>query len=169
MSCLTATAAHAQQLSASDFARAATKTGNGWWSPERNASTLVAPYLQLTMSKKSRFAFSEMVRNSTTEQSNYFLSEETARPTANHDGLGLKLATQNPEVSPLVEGELLSTRSFISILAARYVMWESSLAATRSLMNVNGTSVYPLVQINYDQWQLPIGLYAPPLRGSDAR
>ena len=166
--CLTASVVHAQQFSSNDFAPAATQ-GNGWWSPEREASTVVVPHLQVGMSKLAGFAISEPVRNSTIEQSDYLPSEETDRPIVNPRNFEFELERQSSEVSPSIEGDLLSTRSFLSILEAKYGMWESSLADTRSLMNVNGISVFPLVQIDYAQWRLPIGLYAPPLRGSDSR
>ncbi|MEA2649241.1 MAG: hypothetical protein QOG61_1676 [Candidatus Binataceae bacterium] len=56
-----------------------------------------------------------------------------------------------------------------SLLQAGYAMWESSLADSRSLINVNGVSVYPLFQINYAGWHLPITLYISSLRYSDAQ
>jgi hypothetical protein len=167
--CLTATAVQAQQFSIDDFAPIAAKTGNGWWSPERTASTVLAPHLQLMISTPARFALSEPVRNSTTQQRNYLADERTDNPMVSLGSFGLADGAGSPEVSPLVEGELLAPRSFFSVLVAKYAMWESSLADTRSLVNVNGMQVYPLVQIDYAQWRLPIALYAPPLRGSNSR
>jgi hypothetical protein len=159
--CLTAAAAHARQFSPNDFAPGETKNVNGWWSPERAASTVVAPHLQLNMSKLTRFAISEPPHPSTTELRNYSI--------VNRDGFELMPDTRSPQVSSLAEADLLSPRSFISLLQGKYVRWEVSLADTRSLISVNGLLVYPLVQIDYAQGRLPISLYIPPLRGSEAR
>jgi hypothetical protein len=63
----------------------------------------------------------------------------------------------------------LPPASFLGLLQAKYTMWESSLADSGSLTNVNGVSVYPLLQINYEGWRLPVTLYISSLRGSGAR
>ena len=158
--CLTAAAAYAQQFSANDFAPATAKPANGWWSPERTAFAVVAPHLQINMSQLTRFENSAAMRPSATQPNNY--------PDVNP--AGFELSTYEPGIpsSSFAEGELLSPESFLSLIGAKYVKWESSLADTRSLTSVNGVAVYPLIQIDYAHWHLPVSLYAPPLRGSNA-
>jgi hypothetical protein len=168
--CLTATAAaYAQQLSANDFASSATRTANSWWSPQPTAATVVAPHLQLNIAKLSRLEISEPLQPSTTELKSYRPIEDTNNPIENPGVFELSLYTPSTDFNSLAEGESLSPRSFLSLLEAKYVMWESDLAETRSLTSVNKVSVYPLVQIDYGQWHLPISLYTPPLRGSNER
>ena len=82
---------------------------------------------------------------------------------------GLTLGARVAKPSLLADPALLPAGSYLSFLQAKYVMWESSLADSRSLINVNGVSVYPLLQINYAGWHLPVTLYISSLRGSDAQ
>jgi len=167
--CLTAAVGHAQQLSVDDFAPTSAKIGNGWWSPERTAATVVVPRLQLSMSKLTHFETTEPLRPSTTAPSNYRPTKYTNNYTVNPRGFELSVDGRSAQFISLAEAELLSSRSFLSLLEANYRSWESRLADTRSLTNVNGVFVYPLVQIDYADWRLPISLYIPPLRGSDTR
>jgi hypothetical protein len=154
--CLPAVAAQAQQLSVTDFAPKAAPTARGWWSLERTASTAVAPHLQLA----NRFETSPPVRPTTQPNGSSIVTPS---------GVELGLDTRSPEFSSFAEGQLQSSRLFLAVLEAKCAQWESSLADNRSLAKVNGESVYPLVQIDYAQARLPITLYIPPLRGSDAR
>jgi hypothetical protein len=92
------------------------------------------------------------------------------------DGSILSLQYFEPALSPrvaaprlLVAPVSLSPRSILSLLQTKYENWETSLADSRSLTHVNGVSVYPLYEISYAGRHLPVTLYIPPLRGSDAR
>jgi hypothetical protein len=158
---LTATSAHAQQFSIDDFAPVATTTATGLWCPKQTGSTSVAPHLELSMAKLTRFEVAEPLRPSTIEPNNHTM--------ANNGGFELGVGPQGGKSISLAEDELLPPRSFLSIPTVKYSTWESSLADTRSLTNANGLLVYPLLQIDYAQSHLPISLYIPPLCGSDAR
>ena len=158
--CVTVAAGHAQQITGSDFAPVV-KTATGWWTPQRTATTVVAPYLQLNMSKLSRFEISEPLRSSTSQANNY--------SNVNQGGFELERDRPSRQISSLEEAALLTPRSFLFLMEAKYITWESSLADTRSLTTVNGVLVYPLAQVDYAQWHLPISLYIPSLRGSDTR
>ena len=79
------------------------------------------------------------------------------------------IAARDARPSLLADRVLLPPGSFPSLLQTKYVTWESSLADSRSLVDVNGVSVYPLLQINYAGWHLPVTLYISSRRGSDAR
>jgi hypothetical protein len=155
---LPAVAAQAQQFSATDFTPKVFHTTTGWWHPDRTGSTAVAPHLQVGISKLNRFEASETVLQPKLERTGYSI--------ATPSDFEVKPDTPTQEFSYLAEAELLPSPSF---LEAKYLKWESSLADSRSPTNVHGVLVYPLVQINYAQGSLPISLYLPPLRGSDAR
>jgi hypothetical protein len=157
---LTTTSAHAQQLTIEDFAPVATKTA-GWWSPVQTGSTLVVPHLELNMAKLTRFEVVKRLRSSTIEPNIYAV--------ANTGGFELEVGPQGGKSMSLAGEELLPARSLLSILTVNYARWESSLADTHSLTNANGLLVYPLLQIDYAQLHMPISLYIPPLRCSDAR
>jgi len=68
-----------------------------------------------------------------------------------------------------VDSQLLFPESLLSVLQSKYAAWESRLEDSERPIAVNGRLVYPLLQVNYAGWRLPISLYTPPLRGSDAR
>lgn len=167
--CLATSVALAQQLSASDFAPEATTTASGWWSPERTALTVLAPGRQVSVPKLISLEVSEPPSFSTPQPDDGRPAEYVNGPSVNPGGFEFSLVTRSPEFSSLAEVELLSSRSLLSRLQAEYATWESSLADTRSPTSVNGWSVYPLVQVNYADWHLPISLYIPSLRGSDVR
>ena len=59
--------------------------------------------------------------------------------------------------------------SILGLIDAKYTNWEWSLSETRPVSIGRGLSVYPLAQVEYAGVQLPIVLYIPPLRGTDAR
>ena len=167
--CLTTSMALAQQFSASDFAPAAITRASGWWSPQRTALTVLAPDRQLSVSKLTSLELSEPPYFSTPQPDDGRPAEYVNGPSVNPGGFEFTLVTGSPEFSSLAEVELLPSRSLLSRLQAEYATWESSLADTRPLTSVNGWSVYPLVQVNYANWHLPISLYIPSLRGSDVR
>jgi hypothetical protein len=165
--CLTSAAAHAQQISADDFAPTVTKTPNQWWSPDRTASTVVAPDLHIGISKLNGLEISGQLPPSTIDPKTYSTAY-TNSPIASPRAFELDLYSSSRDLN-LVEGESMTPRSFLSVVEAKYMIWESGLGDTRSLTSVRGMAVYPLVEINYAEWHLPIGLYIPPLRGSDVR
>ena len=68
----------------------------------------------------------------------------------------------------VTENDVLFPESFLSVLHSKYTAWEMRLEGSGVRTNVNGRLVYPLMQINYAKFRLPITLYIPPLRGSDA-
>jgi hypothetical protein len=60
--------------------------------------------------------------------------------------------------SPLTDGISLAPPSSFAFLQSPYSTWESSLANSRSLTEVNGASVHPLLRVNRAGWQLPVTL-----------
>jgi hypothetical protein len=58
--------------------------------------------------------------------------------------------------------------SFLYSLQVSYMQWESRLADTVSPISHRGMLVYPFLEISVTGGHLPISMYIPPLRGSDA-
>jgi hypothetical protein len=111
---------------------------NGWWSSV-TAESATAPQLPIRIAELAHFEASS----------------------------GLTLGTRVAKPSLLADPASLPPGSFLSLMQAKYAMWESSLADSRSLINVNGVPVYPLLRINYAGWHLPVTLYISSLRDNE--
>jgi hypothetical protein len=59
--------------------------------------------------------------------------------------------------------------SFLSFVQTEYLLRESRLGDSQSLTSVSAISAYPLLQINYAGWNLPVTLYNPSSKASEAR
>ena len=163
--CFVTVAAHAQQGASSSLSATA-KTSGGWWSPDRNESTLVVPRLNLGMAKLVRFETAEGLQTST-RQGTYPITEYENRWS--HAGFEFTQYARGPEFSTLANAEPLPSGSFFSFGNAKYLAWETAVSDSRSLTDVNGVLVYPLMEIHYAHWHLPIAMYISPLRGSASR
>lgn len=158
-----ATTAQAQELLAHNPAPASTKAGTGWWSPDTDSAA--APHLLLSMAEVGHFRGSDLSR---TQSSRY-----RSAPGTDYSIVELGNFALSPKMptnfSSLTYGDLPPSDSLFAFVQAKYLLWESSLADSRPLTYVNGVSVYSLLQISYKDSHLPINLYVPPLRGSNAR
>jgi len=159
--------AQAQELFIHAPAQSAATTPDGWWSPE-TASFAAAPHLLLSMADVGHFQGSGSLRTSTAQSSNYRVTFPMNYSIVNLGDFGLAPEARAAESRSLAYGDLLPPDSLFSLVQSKYTLWESSLADSRSLTNVNGVSVYPLVEVTYADWHLPIILYVPP-RDSEAR
>jgi hypothetical protein len=161
-----AATAQAQELLGHKGAAGWTKTATGWWSPDTDSAA--APHLLLSMAEVGHFRGSDLPRTSTAQSGRY---PSTAGTDYSIVDLGnFALAPKTPtDFSSLAYGDLPPSDSLFSFVQTKYLMWESSLADSRPLTYVNGVSVYSLLQVSYEDSHLPISLYVPPLRGSDAR
>jgi len=160
----TCSLANAQELAASTSN--ATGPASGWWSPVRAVSA-TAPQLQkcpFSMAELNPFKASDSFRTFRPQRTTYSVTEPMDGQIASLQHIGVGVA----KPSLLADRVSLPPESFLSLLQAKYAIWESSLADSRSLVDVNGVSVYPLLQINYAGWHLPVTLYISSLRGSDA-
>jgi hypothetical protein len=157
---LVATIANAQELPAATASAAA--PASGWWSPAK-AESATAPQLQISMAELVPFQASDSFRTFRPQRTNYRATESMDGQIASLQYIGAGVAR------PSLLADLVSLPPALSLLQAKYATWESSLADSRSLVDVNGVSVYPLLQINYAGWHLPVALYLSSLRGSDAR
>jgi hypothetical protein len=160
---LVATTANARELPAST-SNAAILPSEGW--PPVTLESATAPQLPIRIVELAPFEASRSFRTSPAQPTTYRLTESMDDRIDSWSTLGARVA----KPSLLADPASLPPEAFLSLLQARYAMWESSLADSRSLINVNGVSVYPLLQINYAGWHLPpVTLYISSLRGSDAQ
>jgi hypothetical protein len=159
---LVAATANAQELAASTSKAA--RPASGWWSPIR-AKSAAAPQLQISMGQLIPIETSDSFRTLPAQRTTYRVTEPMDGQIASLQ----YIAARDARPSLLADRVSLPPGSFPSLLQAKYAIWESSLAESRSLVDVNGVSVYPLLQINYAGWHLPVTLYISSLRGSDAR
>jgi hypothetical protein len=155
------TIAQAQELLARNRTPSSTKASTGWWSPQTNSAA--APHLLLSMAEVGHFRGSDLPPSS-----GY---KSTAGTDYSIVDLGnFASAPKTPtDFSSLAYGIMPPSDSLVSFVQTKYLLWESSLADSRPLTYVNGVSVYSLLQVSYEDSHLPITLYVPPLRGSDAR
>lgn len=160
---LPARAAHAQQLSASDFSANWPTTENGWWSPQRIQSRRMSLHLQISTGDQIPLSNVKLLP-ATLQTANYGWISLVGDAIGNRSALGTRLQTKRQ-----IEAELVFPESFLSALQLKYLAWESRLEDSETRTNVNGLLVYPLLVANYGGWNLPISMYIPPLRGSDSR
>jgi hypothetical protein len=163
---LLAAIANAQELYASTSNGAG--VASGWWSPV-GAESAQSPQLLISMAELTHFDASISFRTSQAQPTTYRVTESIDSRIARLHGCGLGPCARVANLSLLADRFSLPPASFLGLLQAKYTTWESSLEDSRSLTNVNGVFVYPLLQINYEGWRLPVTLYISSLRGSDSR
>jgi hypothetical protein len=166
---LVAAIANAQELELDALTSNAARSASGWWSPAR-AESATAPRLPIRMVELTPFDASGSIRTLSAQQTTHRVNESMDGSLANFEYFGLTLRVRNGAPS-LLGGDRVSLPpgSSLSLLRAKYAIWESSLADSRSLTNANGVSVHPLLQINYAGWHLPVTLYISSLRDDDIR
>lgn len=162
--CLLELTAQAQQFSATDFSINSQKNANGWWCPQLRRTV---PHLQIGTVDEIHSSNLEPI-SSRRETANYRRISFDDHPIGNRQSLGLEHDTQNISLSSFFDAEQMVPESFLSLLQSKYAAWESRLEDSGRRLNVNGLLVYPLLQVNDGSWRLPVGLYIPPLRGTDA-
>jgi hypothetical protein len=159
---LVAAIANARELPAATLNAAIPSSDR--WSPV-TAESATAPQLPVRIAELAPFEASRSFRTSPAQPTTYGLTESMDDRIDSRSTFGARVA----KLSLLADPASLPPESFLSPLQARYATWESSLADSRSPINVNRVSVYPLLQINYAGWHLPVTLYISSLRGSDAQ
>jgi len=155
-SCLLAATGFGQELASVDSRSAAPGSTSGWWSPEH-----VAPHLQLSLADLKRFEPPSQVlrsnRVTTAQIMNFLADSESLSPQSE----------QSADLSALAQSRALPLSSLLGQLHTKYATWQTGLSDTRTPVDLNGLSVYPLVQIRYGQWTVPVSLYISPLRDGD--
>lgn len=139
---ITAVSSQAQDLPSKAIAQASANA-TGWWSL---ASAKSSPTARLALG--------------TTDHQVFPMAK-----VLNPGRFWLTLASQNTDYS-FLPGDAMPHVSYLSLFELKYQAWESNLAETRTLTDVNSATVYPLIQIDYANWHFPIAMAISPLRGS---
>ncbi|MBV8452531.1 MAG: hypothetical protein JOZ29_09700 [Deltaproteobacteria bacterium] len=163
--CLIAIPAQSQQNAGGTPASIATTISEGWWPSDRFQTALAIPRLEVGVANLTRFETPQLPPSSAAKGGIYPSNEYVNELSGQVDS-ELTRDIRQSDISALAEGGSLVAGSFFSVLSSQYEAWESSLSDSRSLTNVNGALVYPLIEITYTHWRMPISLYIPPLRGS---
>ena len=164
----TAGTARAQEATGQGFELASAEVPGRRFALDTAQST-PTPSLQLSMAEPHHFRISDSLQGS------------VARPNAHHPtepmdlsgfylgNFTLARAVLDAKYSPPASNHALNAEPVLSEVEAKYQRWESSLADSRSLTNVNGESVYPLAQIDSGNWHLPITLGTAPISDAETR
>jgi hypothetical protein len=134
---------------------------SGWWSPHGAGA---APQLQISRAELTRFDESDSIGTSSAQPTGDRVAEAMDSSIASLQYFDPALGPRTTTPSLWVDLISPPTKSSLSLLEKRYATWEASLSDSRSLIDVNGVSVYPLFQVDYVGWHLPVTLYISPLR-----
>jgi hypothetical protein len=160
---LMATVAHSQKLASDATTSAAARFPSGWWWPERTESE-TSSQLAISMAEVSQFRASNSLGSSPAQPNIDQQTEpvETSIASLPHFGL-----TEGSVAEPRFSTDRvpLPPASSLALVQSDYSTWESSLAESRTLTEVHGAPVYPLLQVNIAGWQLPVTIYTSSLRG----
>ena len=162
---LMATIANAQE-SAASTSNPAGPTG-GWWSVGAESAT--AGQIRISMAEPIPFKTSDSSQIRPSSRTTSTTTELMDGQIASLQSFGQTFHARGAKPSLLADSVSAPPGSFPSLLQAKYATRESDLADSRSPVNVDGVSVYPLFQINYASWHLPVTLYVSSLRDSDTR
>jgi hypothetical protein len=133
------------------------------------AESAPTPSLQLSMAEPDRFQISDSPQSWVARPNGHHTTEQMDFPGFYSGNFTLALAVLDAKYGPPASNHPLNAESILSEVEAKYQRWESSLADSRSLTNVNGVSVYPLAQIDRGNWHLPITLGTAPTPGAETR
>lgn len=164
---LIATIASSQELPNEASAAGIPGFPKGWWSSESVQATL-APKLVISMTEPADFNSSHSLRTLPARMSSDQPTE--SRPTTVTSLSNFSL-TDVTLAAPRLSADSVpppAPDSF-AFLQSESASWQSLLADSHSLNDANGTSVHPLLQVNYNSWQLPVTLYTATLRDDQVR
>jgi len=164
---LIATIASSQELPGDASTSGVAGFSNGWWSSKPEQAR-PAPKLLISMAEPTDFNSSHSLRTLPAQLSSDQPTQ--SRPTAvaalsNFSLTDMTLAA--PRLS--TDSVPLPAADSFAFLQSEKPSWQSLLADSHSLSDVNGVSVHPLLQVNYAGWQLPVTLYTAPLRDDEVR
>ena len=121
-----------------------------WWTPDHASAMSPIPSL-LAMVYPGHF----LVSNSSRAGARHLENVDFDEAGAGRTGFGAWMSGQSHR-----------SRAMLYSLDSSYELWESEIAETHSLMNVNGGSAYTLMQVSLTHAVIPVGMYIAPLRGS---
>ena len=163
--CRIAMAAHAEQDVAARM-MPLTRNADGWWSPDHNQATLAVPELDMRTAKFTQLASAGPAPALWSHAATYTATEGMNGSRPLQAGFELGLDTRRQDAYSPTGRQPLSPGSFLSSFKAKYASWKAGFSDSRPSTEVNGVLVYPILEIHYAGWRLPITLYIPPLRGS---
>ena len=133
------------------------------------AESAPTPSLQLSMAEPYHFRISDSLQSSVGRPNGHHTTERMDFPGFYSGNFTLALAVLDMKYGPPASNHALNAEAVLSEVEAKYQRWESGLADSRSLTNVNGVSGYPLAQIDIGNWHLPITLGTAPIPGAETR
>jgi hypothetical protein len=133
------------------------------------AESAPTPSLQLSMAEPYHFRISDSLRKSVARPNGHPTTERIDVSGFYSGNFTLALAVLDTKYGTPARNHALNAEPALSEVEAKYQSWESSLADSRSLTNVNGVSVYPLAQVDCGNWHLPITLSTAPIPGAQTR
>lgn len=133
------------------------------------AESAPTPSLQLSMVEPRHFRISDSRQSSVGRPKGHHTTERMDCSGFYSGNFTLARAVLDAKYGPPASNHALNAEPVLSEVEAKYQRWESSLADSRSVTNVNGVSVYPLAQIDSGNWHLPITLGTAPIPGAETR
>jgi hypothetical protein len=160
--CFYAKIASAQEELSGQSASNSIQAATGWWSPGQ-AKTTTGPQLEINMAQLNRFALSDSLRDSAETSSHWSIATPEIPAFSLYY---IASETRIDQSQLLIDRSSVSSSSLIGLLETSYADWEAGLSDSRPLTNVHGLLVYPIMEVTYTSWHLPVSLYIPALRGS---
>ena len=161
-----ATVAHSQEILSADPSSPAAKFPSGKSTYPGVEST--SPPVVVGMAEPTRFKVSNTLQAPPTPPT-------TDRYSQENEASGARLTKSGLPGGGIIKPGHLANRIAtppsppLALLQPEYSRWESSLADSRSLAEVDAVTVHPLFQIDRASWHLPVTLYIPPQRDGDVR
>lgn len=165
---LNAGTARAQEATAQEFQLASAEVPGRPFALDATESAST-PSLQRSMAEPYHLRISDSLRSSVARPSGHHTTEGMGLSGFYSGNFTLAMAVLDTKYGAPATDQELNAEAVPSEVAGEYQRWESSLADSRSLTNVNGVSVYPLAQIDGGNWDLPITLGTAPIPGAEAR
>ena len=137
---------------------------DGFWSFAAGSAS--APHLAINLDQLNAFATTNLVRARKNRQDDGIIAE---LPPSAIDTLQIPIvaAEMHLGTAPLLPSQIAPPpTSLIRLVGARNAS-ETSIEETCSPVDVNGLLVYPLTQINYGSWHLPVAMYVSTVRDSN--
>jgi hypothetical protein len=164
----TAGAAQAQEITGQEFELASAEVP-GRLLALATAESASTTSVRLSMAQPYHFRISDSLQSSVARPSGHHTTERMDFSCFYSGNFTLGVAVLDTKYGSPAGNHALNAEPVLSEVEAKYQTWESSLADSRSLTNVNGVSVYPLAQVDSGNWDLPITLGTAPIPDAETR
>jgi hypothetical protein len=160
--------AQAQDATGQAFELARAEVPGRLFAPD-TAESAPTPNPRLRTAEPYHFRISDSLQSSVGRPNGHHTTERMDFSGFYSGGFTLALAVLDAKYGPPATDRALNAEPVLSEVEAKYQSWESSLADSRSLTNVNGVFVYPLAQIDCGNRHLPITLGTVPIPAAETR